>query len=301
MTTILEEMQFELLPWAEAESGVAFGIGLPVSVDGEGFTPGGVEWYTEDSEVPHNGATQFGQDHMSSTPWGWAAHLNRYDVRSALAALGELETMWRAPEIRQVDGAVTALRYQIAGRTRRIYGRPRRFDKTPNNLLLSGYAPISMDFKPSDVYTYDDEESFLDLRLASNDTGGLILPAVPPFRTISSGRATQQAVVGGDAPTSPVIRFNGPLVDPTLETSDWELPIKLTIPDGQFLEIDTRPWAYTVMLNGDTSVPGALGPRTYLSKILFQPNTRHDLKFRAHGGSTQGGVSVRWRSAHNSL
>ena len=42
----LKEMQFEFLPHAESQDGVGFGIGLEVSVDAEGFSPGGPEYVT---------------------------------------------------------------------------------------------------------------------------------------------------------------------------------------------------------------------------------------------------------------
>jgi hypothetical protein len=303
----LNEMQFEILPFADADEGIPFGIGLDVSCDAEGFKPGGPDWYTEDGENPINGATAFGRDHLTSTTWQWDLHVNRDRTSTAVESLGVLSSAWRAPEVREVVGAVTAIRYRLAGRDRRIYGRPRRFEYSPSNLILGGLIPISADFKTADCLHYDDEESNLVMSLQISSSGGTILPAVLPITTLPPGDGGDQAVVGGDADTYPVIRFEGPITNPSIECEAWALSLggtgtvpTFTLAEGEYVEIDTRPWAQTVLFNGDTSVAGALGSRQWLSRMKLPPG-RTEFAFHGAASSSGGTCEVRWRSAWNSL
>lgn len=298
----LKEMQFEILPTDNADEGVPFGIGLDVSVDAEGFQPGGPEWYTEDSENPMNGSTAFGRDHLLGPSWQWAAHVNRDSTETAVESLGDLAAAWRAPLIRDEPGAVLAIRYQLAGRTRRVFGRPRNFVYNPTNLLLGGYCPVSANFKCADANVYDDIEdvAVLALEVEGDSDGGLILPTILPFNTLPPGKQEGQISVGGDTETYPIIRFEGPVVDPGLECAEWAINLDLTLAEGEWVEVDTRPWVQTVMFNGSTSVAGAMGRRQWLSRMKFKPGNR-DLAFRGSAGAAGATCEVRWRSAWTSI
>jgi hypothetical protein len=300
MATALNEMQFEILPFADAEEGVPFGIGLEVSIDEDGFSPGGPDWATQDAENPLNGATNFGRDHLLGPTWLWSAHANGDDTESAVQAMENLAAAWRAREIREIPGEVTAIRYQLAGRTRRVFGRPRRWSGSPDNLILSGYAPITMDFKCSDANVYDDAETVVNVGLITGSDGGFVFPVTFPVTTLPPGESDLQGLVGGTQPTYPIIRFDGPITNPTLETNDWAVSLDMTIGVGEYVEIDTRPWAQTVLLNGSASVAGALGHRQWLSRMVLEPG-RHDFLFRGNAASLGSACEVRWRSAWSSI
>lgn len=301
MPTLLNEMQFEILPYAEADRGVLFGIGCDVSVNGDGgFKPGGPDWYTEDSENPLNGATQFGQDHLLGPTWQWSMHVNRDQLGNAVKSLGELATAWRAQQVRREVGAVLCVRYQLAGRTRRIYGRPRRFEYSPDNMILNGFVPIDADFKCADANTYDDAWSSTLMGLEVTPTGGLVFPTVFPSTSLPSGAHDGVIMVDGDTETYPIIRFDGPVTNPSIETTDWSLALDIVLADGEFVEVDTRPWVNTVLLNGASSAAGALGKRQWLSNIRLTPGT-HDLVYRGSASSGGSTCEVRWRSAWNSI
>lgn len=301
MATDLNEMQFEILPYAEADRGMLFGIGCDVSVNGEGgFKPGGPDWHVEDSENPINGATQFGRDHLLGPMWQWDMHVNRDQVANARKSLGDLATAWRAQAIRDEVGAVLCIRYQLGGVTRRVYGRPRRFEYSPDNLILSGFIPVSADFKCADANTYDDEWSVVTMGLEVTPTGGLIFPTIFPETSLPGASRDSVAVVDGETETYPIIRFYGPITNPSIETSDWNLSLDMTIADGEYVEIDTRPWVNTVLMNGSFSVAGALGKRQWLSNIRLSPGS-NDFVFRGSAGSAGASCEVRWRSAWNSI
>jgi len=304
---ITTDFNFELLPSETATDGALFGIGQQVSLDADGFAPGSTDWAVQDAEDPSNGTTMFGRDRLLGPVWNWQLHVNRTTTAEALATLGSFQTAWRALHIRNTPGAVLPLRYRLEGRTRRIYGRPRRFEAPPNNLILSGYVPVSVDFKCVDAFTYSDVEQVVALRLGSeladpdavDSGGGFIFPVTFPSDTLPPTTQQTQVLVGGDAPAYPVVRFNGPVVNPSLATNEWTLSLDYTIPEGQYVEIDTRPWKQTVLLNGNTSLAGLLGRRQRLSRVTFKQG-----RFQARYNGFSSGDStcvVRWADTWNSL
>ena len=300
--TALADHQFELLPTMSASDGQVFGIGSDVSLNEDGFHPGDDDWTTEDDVNPRRGGAAFGRDTLNGPTWGWDLHVNRDDESGALETLAAFKTAWRAQAIRSTPGAVIPIRYQLDGRVRRIFGRPRRYSGPPNNLILSGMVPITVDFQCSDSYTYDDQETQLTIPAQTGSVGGFIFPAVFPTTTLPPGLGNASAVVDGDAETYPVITFVGPLTNPELSTPEWTLRLNRSIGIGSQVVVDLRPWAMTVMLNGTSSVAGSLGrgKGQYLSDMKLQPGI-NAMAFRASTGSDAGYCTVRWRSAWNSI
>lgn len=302
MATTLLDHQFELLPDLLAPSGEVFGIGAEVSLDDGGFLPGDDDWTNEDEPNPTRGGTAFGRDQLAGPTWGFNLHVNRSDEAGALATLSRFKSAWRALHIRNVPGAVIPLRYRLNDRYRRVYGRPRRFSGTPDNRGLSGFIPITADFQCVDAFTYDDVEKVVVLGLANggDSQGGFTFPLTFPTTTLPPGESVAPAVVGGDAPAYPVVRFNGPLTNPSLDAGPWSLSLTRTIPDGSYIEVDLRPWALTVLLNGSTSVATALGRRQYLAEMKLEPGP-YAFQLRANAIGSSGSCEVRWSDAWNSI
>lgn len=304
---ILKDYNFELLPSEDATDGFVFGIGAEVSLDEDGFAPGSTDWAVQDSEDETRGTTLFGRDRLLGATWNWQLHVNRGDATQARDTLGRFRTAWHALHIRDTPGLVLPLRYKMeGGEARRIYGRPRRFEAPPSNLILSGYVPVSVDFKCVDGFTYADTMTEVTMALGQDlvdptqDTGGgFVFPAILPVVTLPPTQQRQQVVVDGDAPAYPIVRFDGPVVNPALVTDEWTLSLDYTIPAGQYVEIDLRPWVQTVLLNGSTSIAGRLGRRQRLSKIAFAPG-RFEAKYTGFSSSSST-CSVKWAATYNSL
>lgn len=300
MSTTLREMGFELLPSLTAEAGQVFGIGESVSVDNAGFIPGDDDWDVEDEVNPRRGGVNFGRDTLAGPTHGWNLHVNESDVPTALTTLAAFKAAWRALNVRRTPGAILPVRYRINDRYRRFYGRPRRFSAPPDNMILSGFIPVTVDFQAVDAFFYDDEEQVIILGLQSGSEGGFSFPATFPVSTLPAGDYEQQAVVGGDAPTYPVVRFTGPVTNPSLGTEDWNLSLALDIAADDYVEIDLRPWAMTALLNGNGSVAGQLGRRQPLADMVFEPGN-HTLLFRGTSDLSTATCTVRWSNAHNSI
>lgn len=301
--TTLANHQFEILPATDAADGEVFGIGAHISMNEDGFHPGSTDWANQDSQSSL-GHINFGRDAILGPVWAWDLHVNRDDEHNALESLAAFTTAWRALHLRRTPGKFLAIRYMLDDRVRRIYGRPGLLQAEPNNLILSGYTDVTCDFQAVDAFTYADVDTAVTLTVGEADEGagggGFSFPLTFPVQSQAPTEQQVQIVVGGDAPTSPIIRFDGPVTNPRIETDNWAISLNYDLPAGQYVEIDTRPWAISVMLNGTTPIPGVIGRRQNLSGIRLEPGV---LETRFLGFSNTGTATcqIRWWSAFNSI
>lgn len=300
----LAEHQFEILPNADAIDGFVFGIGAEVSV--ESFDPGEKTWMSQDQDNSRRGIKAFGRDVQTAKTWNWQSHTDQEDVPSAISILEEFETAWTMEELVRSPGAVTAIRYRIGDRYRRVFGRPRRYAAPPSNMILNGYVPITHDFQLSDAYSYADAESSVEIPYSSSATGGgFTFPTTFPILTqASEGNGAGQLAIGGTSRAYPVIRFNGPWNNPSIITDDWTLSWKGSISAAGWVEIDCRPFglnALSVLNQDGAAVTEGLGRQTWLEDCWFAPGSK---PFVTLAGSAAGGAAsatVRWRDTFNSI
>lgn len=297
MTTALQDHQFELLANENDAAGIAFGIGLDVSVNSDGFDPGSRDWLIQDTVDPFSGGTRTGRDALQGNTWTWAMHGNRTDEGEVLASVEQLASAWWTLND---PGVVSVIRYALNGRVRRVYGRPRRWSAPPDNRILGGLIPITADFKCVDPLIYGDLPESLQMDLSFDSAGGFVFPVVFPVITLPGGFTPGATFVSGSRPTPAIIRFDGPLTDPSITTDDWTLQLKGTIPEFQWVTIDTRPWMRTVMLNDTYAVPGMLGPRTRLKDLTLKPGAQ-SFAFRGISGTGTGTATLKWYPAYPSL
>jgi hypothetical protein len=301
--TLLKDHQFEILPDAEANDGFVFGVGAEVSVGGEGFDPGEQTWLTQDGQNTRRGVAGFGRDVQGPRTWTWSSHTDQEDVESAVNILDDFADAWSPEALALEPGEVTAIRYRLAGRDRRVFGRPRRYAAPPTNLILSGYVDVTHDFATVDAYTYDDLETGESIQFSSGATGaGFVLGSTMPLLTQRGDEAsgTTQITVGGKARAYPVIRFNGPWTNPTMVTDSWTLNWKGQIAAGKWVEIDARPWKLTVLDQDGGSAVEGLDRRVWLEDIWFAAGSRPEISL---SGIASPGASadLRWRNAWKSI
>ena len=192
---------------------------------------------------------------------------------------------------------VMELRYRVAGRTRLIYGRPGRFDYKPDNRLLGGYLPPSCTFRKADALHYDELENMAEQRLGAAATGGLQFPAAMPltFNLDVDYVPPAAVVVGGDAPTSPVIEIWGPVTNPSVQIGTMRLDFTGSLPDLATITVDCRPWSFDIRRSGS---PGSLNlaSNARLRKMVFEPGA-YDLLYTGTDESGLSRVRVFWRNA----
>lgn len=307
--TLLNDHQFEILADPDAADGFVFGIGAEVSLNEDGFDPGETDWLTQDAQNTRRGNSAQGRDVRVAKTWIWESHVNRTEVEEAVDTLERFADAWSPEEVMETPHAFTAVRYKLAGRTRRIFGRPRRFAAPPTNLILNGYVDVTHDFSLVDSFTYDDEESMAVMPYSSTvEGGGFTFPATFPIETTpSSGFGGGQLMVSGTARAYPIIRFNGPWLNPEIITDDWTLTWKGEIGPTGWVEIDTRPWVLTVLNQDGASVvggPGAsmgLSRRTWLEDCWFAPGSSPQITFGGSSSSGSATAVIRWRNTWKSI
>lgn len=289
----LDEFQFDL-------DGYVFGLGMPVFIDAEGFDPGDPDNITQDGSNPITGARAFGRDMHSAQTWTFACYLSTEDVESALAAAAAMGSKWRDEKWLPAD-ARAMLRYRIGGRTRCVFGKPRRFSFKPGNALLQGNLPPLATFDTVDVKHYDDVESFVDILKAPSISGGFEVPFEAPLVVeVPANDVPQGSIeVGGDTSTGFAIDFFGPLTNGSVKVGDeFTAGFTGTLQAGQSLTIDGRPWATSVTRTGGADV--VLSRDTRLNRAVVRPGNYQAVL----SGSDETGTArcrVRWRNAHSTL
>lgn len=296
----LEDYQFSLIPDANQLDEIPFGLDLPIEVEEDGFDPGGPEWVTQDGTNPITGATRFGIDQVTGGAWTFDMFVNSQEDSDALESLSSLADAWIHSPAAKIPGRVAALRYQLAGRTRRVFGRPRRWSAPLNNSLINGMILVTAEFKLVDPLFYDDAESSVTIPFVEDSVGGLILPVMMPAVSAPPGLANGNIFVGGNHEAYPIIRFVGPIVNPSLAWGNRKLQLETTIDEGGWIEIDTQPWQLSIKRNDGASVPGVLARRQYLEDMTL-PTGPQQLTFRGFSETGTAQCVVRWRGANSSL
>lgn len=292
MTAPLQDFQFEL-------DDVQFGLDLPVHLDESGFKPDMGAWRTQDFAHPMGDGGVPGRDYKEVSTWGFTMFANAEDDIGALAYTAELARVWPSEDLVKTPRALTALRYCLAGRVRRVYGRPRRWTAPPDNRLLNGYLPITADFAVFDPNYYDDAEQSEPFSLSAGTTGGggLRAPLTAPLRTTGVAKPQSRSIqVDGDRGTWPILEFKGG-ANPWVEIAGWKCKVLRTLAWNETVVVDTRPWVRSSTLNGSYA---RLSRDSRLADMKLPPG-KHAVRFGQDMSATNASVTVRWRPAHSSL
>lgn len=291
MAAVLDEFQFDLDDYV-------FGHGMPIFVDEEGFDPGDPDKITQDGVNPITGARMFGRDMQSAASWTWACHVNREDVETALESAEAMGSKWRDERWHE---DIAPLRYKIGGRTRVVFGRPRRFSFKPGNRLLGGYLPPMASFDLVDAKTYDDVEQYIDLGLVPPTPGGFVTPITFPLTIDIETTSLQPGLmdVGGSAKTSVIVEFHGPVTNPSVDIGGIVIGLTGTIGADSSVTVDTSPWSQGVTRVGSTAGV-ALSRDTRIARSLVGPG-QYEATLRGTDATGTARCRVRWRNAHNTL
>lgn len=304
MTALLDDYQFEL-------EDVPFGIDLPVHLAEDGFNPDMGGWRTQDFEHPTGDGGVPGRDFKEIGSWGFKLFTIAEDPVAALEDMAQLASVWPPEWLVETPLALVPLRYRLAGRTRRVYGRPRRWTAPPSNQLMNGYIPITCDFSVFNPLFYDDVEQTFDITIGQGTTGGggLRSPLTAPMRTTGVSKpASRYLEVGGDRATWPVIELQGG-INPWVEISGTEMRQGREVPFiwrcralrsmnwDEKVTVDTRPWVRSSTINGGYA---RLSPDSRLAGMKLPPG-RHFVRFGSDSAATPSTITVRWRDANSSL
>lgn len=291
-----------LLDWQWELGDTVFGLDRPVAHEAEA-DPGSYSWRSQTVNNPSGDGRRFGVDLIEPGTWNFKLYVDVADGKTALEELGKVAKEWRGDEARKTPGAVMPLRYRMYGRTRRVYGRPRRFSAPYDNRLDSGYIPITADFEVASELFFDDAEDSRTLTITPIVTGGFEVPFETPLVTEeANATGSTTFVVGGELPTPLVAEIKGPVTDPLVQIDD-DIRIQLTgtIAADTTIVIDARPWVMSIYRKADgAGIPGMLSRRTRLPRLLLAPGA-HTVVFDGLGESSSTTATVRWRGAYPSV
>lgn len=295
----------------EGQLGARVGAGL---ADGQ-FALGDAVWgdhtslIIEDGEMPlpevrdedainalgHGGVP--GRDRLGVATWSWEVATDVADGGEALGMFDRLAVEWRKP-LQMGPGELMELRYRVFGRSRRVYGRPRRLaPPKPNFLTGLGQARGGMDFVLHDPFTYDDQERTLILDRLAPIADGTVIPAQIPFVVGTMPGEQWGAInVGGTAPASFTVTFIGPVVNPALEGNDFLIALDATLAPGQTVTVDTR---VGTIKESNQNVRGMLRRGSRL-RARLQPEVQ-TVFFKGTDSTNTSRAVLSWRPAYHSI
>lgn len=285
--TALRDGEFEL-------DGYLTGKGHPVHAFA--FEPGSAETRNQDVANPHDDSLLMGRDRQTPTTWVFEfSSQHGEDKAAARAALNDLHRHWADRSKRTEPGQLSVLRYGLAGRTRRVYGRARRFAPVVGSLFSTGKASAVADFQTADTLHYADEEQRLTLDIVPPTQFGLTEPLTAPLTTSGGGERQGIIQVDGDAPAHLTATIHGPISDPWVGGAGWRITLDADLAYDQSVTIDSR--TKTVLRNDGASMAGALSRSSYLMDVRVDPGPQEII----FGGTDQTGTArcvVAWRPAY---
>lgn len=284
----------ETAPW------VPFGVGQPIVV--EKFSPGGFTVRNQDKEAPASDAMLFGIDRKTPGVWAWDMWTDAHTPADAENLVDSLAEVWDSYTYRATPQVVLPLRYTVGGRTRRVYGRPRRFDSPPDNIQI-GRVPISADFQLAEAVTYDDLEQSVTVGIGTTKvTGrGFTCPFRLPLYLLATQTRTEQVAVGGSAPTWLSVDIHGPVSAPWVQVGSLRWNLTGGVANGETLTLSGRSWDLGVRSSTGVYKPSLLDPRSRLSQLRVPARTTYPVTFGGYDGTGTARAVVRWRNAYRSL
>ncbi|MFD3514918.1 hypothetical protein [Streptomyces sp. NPDC058657] len=262
-----------------------------------------------DVPMPREDGSRFGQDYRGQSTLTFEVGVDTVSAaRTVLArhaanldAVSAMVQAWDAEAVRRRFATPAVLRTVQGGRARLFYGRPRKCAPTASRLTRQGYTPVVATFVCVDDTAYDDVEQRLRVDLVPPPHRGLVGPLRTPLTMVgeSASRPTGDAVVGGTKAAWPVITIYGPITQPVCEVvGRWKASLNLTLGAGERVVIDPRPWARTVLRNGNASVAGSLYRGSPRLADMRLPVGRQDVVLRGIDATGTAYMTVAWRDAY---
>lgn len=263
---------------------------------------GSADLVTNDRQLPRADGIRFGRDYKGGRTIAFTMHIFGDNGLDGVSTLDQLTQVWMGDKVRGIPGGVSTLRIKYAGRTRRVYGRGRRFAPKGLRTAATGWAPVDADFKTIDHYFYDDEEKSNTVSIVPTQGGGLLAPLSAPLTTLAVSYAPGEILVGGTRPTWPVFVIKGPISLPTVEVvGEYHVSLGIGIAYDEVCVIDPRPWTRGVRMGDGASVAGALTPLSPpLSRISLAPGT-HEVILSGLDETGTSALTVAWRDVYTSF
>lgn len=254
---------------------------------------------TSDKPLPREDGRAFGPDYDEGTTLLFEVNVLSDGGAAQSDLLNRLRGTWGDPIFRQTPESYAILKCCHAGRTRRCYGRPRRFAETDGDLTHEGYTEAVFDFATTDGKFYDDIETVETLGVLPATIHGLTeADLVDPLVMQQPEDSLSQITVQGQA-TWVTATIHGPIDNPSVDLGEVAFRLKTSIPDGVSVTVDPRPWSRGVFRSDGANLAGALTwDSTPLRRLKVNPGT-YPVSFRGSSSSGTAYAEVAWRNAHD--
>lgn len=283
--------------WQIGNMQIGNGTHFPIdSIESDGYTVN-----AGDLQSPRTNEIRFGQDTTSPSmiTFNLGVINNRILPSMAMFVTPDMEDMiikgrvaveylaseWLAEEVSKTPSAVKPMLYNINGRDKIIFGRPRQFATIPRG---------------QDFYTVIASYQRMD----SKSYGQTINEVPVPITDVGTVGATIDRDPEATAKTWAEVQINGPISNPKFlindGTSTITIELAVTIAAGAWIKLVSNPWERRVVgSDGLNYSPKLLKP--YLDEITL-PALRQ-LKFTLNGLGTTAATSavLRYREAYNTL
>lgn len=237
----------------------------------------------------------FGRDRRTAPEWRWAIRVGHGDPGVTLAALGRLASAWDS--LPTDPGRESVLRYAVAGRTRRVYGRARELEPEVTQVYDLGRVVSNASFQARDPWYYDDVAQAVTVGLVPVSSGGLQSPLRSPLTTVAGAQRQGLITVGGNAPAPVEITFRGPISNPVVSSTGWSVGLTGSLAYDQSVTINTRTGEVT--RNDGANLAGRLTRRTYLPDARLKPGAR-EIVFGGTDATGTATCTVQWRDTYRS-
>lgn len=280
--------------------GTGYGFGMGTDVLVLDLEVGQADIVSNDASLPMQDGLRFGRDYRAGRVITFDMIVLLGTGPDALDALARVETAWLADTVRATPGMVSALSLTRGGRTRRVYGRPRRFALAPERDRFGWLSAIA-DFQCVDHLFYSDAELVTTVGLSTPSVGGLVGPLIGPIDAESAGEGVLDVFVGGTVPGWPVIRISGPIVDPTIElTGHWSATLRTTLASDQWVTIDTTPWNRAVRRHDGANLAGRFTASSQRVSHMRVPPGRQQFVLRGLDPTGTAHADIHIREAFSS-
>lgn len=244
----LADLQWEL-------DGVVLGLHTVYNVST--FEWGDAGTRTNDSDAPRSDGRVFGRDYRSGRTLTMDLNVLGGNAAEGLARLDVLESAWQADVVRTQPGALSVMRYRTGGRTRRVWGRPRRF-QVDSSRDWTGNIPVTATFDTLDHLFYGDVLETEQVPFVPAAVGGLVGAQAEGWQASAAGDASGFIRSLGTKPSWLVWRINGPIVNPSIEVvGGWRATLQTTVNYDQTITVDPTPWNRSVRRNDGANMAGA--------------------------------------------
>lgn len=290
--------------WVLSYSGTSYSVGLSTSDAFFMSAPefGDPEIRSEDVARPRGDGLTFGVDYRGGRTVSLEIGVLGTSELDAMAKAGRFQQAWRGDAVRLIGGSLASLVIRPpTGQNRLIYGRPRRI-VVQNTYKGQGFVSIVADFATIDDLFYADADQSTTVTLVPPSAGGIIFPLTFPMTTTQPSTRPAAITVDGDLPACPVVTVVGPIVNPTVEVANgWSLALRRTMPAGEQITFDTRPWRRRVTRDSDgASFAGALTQTSRLSKASLAPGN-YTVALRGTDATGTSYMRFTWRPTYASL